>query len=368
MGGNSSFGGGGTVSVDAAGALNGDGSSGSPLAVNVDGVTVTVNGSNELVSASGSGDVAGPAGATDGHLAVFNGGTGKVIKDGGAPFASVTLAAASGVTGDGTAGTPLAVNPDGTTVQLSSDKVALIPWFSLWGQLRNPKCVKAFSAGLATGDTDLYTCPASRRAIVGSYAQYNNSGVGAIVSFGEVKHSGTYYRVSNNGNSNNGAGARMLCSVLIEAGDIFALNTITNNGLNVVVSILEFDASSQLTQGQLFGLNTGDNTLYTCPANTTAVLVGPLNSGQMAFPGQGTTCGDFVADGTNRNVYANVVASGDTPSTSNKISAATLATANTRIPFGVPGTTLSAGDYVSINVDVGDAAQYATCWVVEFAV
>ena len=34
---------------------------------------------------AGAGDVVGPAGATDGHLAVFDGATGKLIKDGGAP-------------------------------------------------------------------------------------------------------------------------------------------------------------------------------------------------------------------------------------------------------------------------------------------
>lgn len=34
---------------------------------------------------AGGGDVVGPASATDGHLAVFDGATGKVIKDGGAP-------------------------------------------------------------------------------------------------------------------------------------------------------------------------------------------------------------------------------------------------------------------------------------------
>ena len=34
---------------------------------------------------AGSGDVVDPAGATDGHLAVFDGATGKLIKDGGAP-------------------------------------------------------------------------------------------------------------------------------------------------------------------------------------------------------------------------------------------------------------------------------------------
>ena len=34
---------------------------------------------------AGTGDVVGPAGATDGHLAVFDGATGKLLKDGGAP-------------------------------------------------------------------------------------------------------------------------------------------------------------------------------------------------------------------------------------------------------------------------------------------
>jgi hypothetical protein len=38
----------GTVVVDAAGALDGDGSAGNPLAARVDGTTITINGSNQL--------------------------------------------------------------------------------------------------------------------------------------------------------------------------------------------------------------------------------------------------------------------------------------------------------------------------------
>lgn len=38
-----------------------------------------------LVGGTGSGDVVGPASAVNGHLAVFDGATGKLIKDGGAP-------------------------------------------------------------------------------------------------------------------------------------------------------------------------------------------------------------------------------------------------------------------------------------------
>lgn len=39
---------------------------------------------SEVVTGSGSGDVVGPSSAVDGHLAVFDGATGKLIKDGGA--------------------------------------------------------------------------------------------------------------------------------------------------------------------------------------------------------------------------------------------------------------------------------------------
>lgn len=45
-----------TVDTDASGALDGDGSSGSPLAVRVDGSTIQINGSNELEAVGSSGD------------------------------------------------------------------------------------------------------------------------------------------------------------------------------------------------------------------------------------------------------------------------------------------------------------------------
>ena len=63
------------VSVDAAGALTGDGSTGSPLAVAVDGVTVTIDGNDQLVATTaGTGNVSAAANLTDNALVRGDGG------------------------------------------------------------------------------------------------------------------------------------------------------------------------------------------------------------------------------------------------------------------------------------------------------
>jgi len=79
----------GFAATDPAGALDGDGSVGDPLAVRVDGVTITINGSNQLETASVTGETnVAPFGALD---------------------------------GDGTVGDPLAVRVDGQTVIINDD-------------------------------------------------------------------------------------------------------------------------------------------------------------------------------------------------------------------------------------------------------
>jgi len=68
------LGGGGAVTVDAAGALDGDGSIADPLAVIVDGVTITINGSNQLTTTAGGGNVSA-AGTLANNAVVIGQGT-----------------------------------------------------------------------------------------------------------------------------------------------------------------------------------------------------------------------------------------------------------------------------------------------------
>lgn len=79
--------GGGAVDVDPAGALAGDGTVGSPLAVRVDGVSITINGSNDLEAATQVPTVLTVLAADPGAPA---NGTAWLFKDGSTP-ANISL-------------------------------------------------------------------------------------------------------------------------------------------------------------------------------------------------------------------------------------------------------------------------------------
>jgi len=63
--------------------INGQPADGSQVQANLDKIRDDVNASGAI--APGTGNVVGPVSAVDGNLAVFNGATGKLLKDGGLP-------------------------------------------------------------------------------------------------------------------------------------------------------------------------------------------------------------------------------------------------------------------------------------------
>ena len=57
--------------------------------VGATGYVVLIADAVDIRGSAGSGDMTGPAGAVDGHIALFDGATGKLLKLGGAPFSGV---------------------------------------------------------------------------------------------------------------------------------------------------------------------------------------------------------------------------------------------------------------------------------------
>lgn len=232
------------------------------------------------------------------------------------------------------------------------------------GLLKGSKYVPVPGSNLATGDTDLYTVPTGRAAIVFLVTHYNG-GAGNITYFTQVKVSGTYYRISSGSGAitagNSASSGNHYC--YLNAGEILAINTITNSGLNAFYWVVEFDADSPVRQGRLLGPSSGDNTLYTCPSGKSAAVLSSVGVAPNT-----TSFGGFIADaGGTRNYYLHRVPSGGSPATGNRTSSAAAVAASSRsVGFsGVAGLAFAAGDFLNLNVDTGNAAQVAFVLVVE---
>ncbi len=121
----------GSISVNPNGALDGDGSGGSPLGVRVDGTTIGINASNELEAlGAGSGTVTHTGTLTSGKAILGNGGGDITVSSLTADLVSSAAGTPSGVTvrqGLTLAGGNLDVNVDNETIGLDShDKLQVI--------------------------------------------------------------------------------------------------------------------------------------------------------------------------------------------------------------------------------------------------
>lgn len=207
-----------------------------------------------------------------------------------------------------------------------------------------------------TGDNDVYTVPAGRKAIVVGIAFWNISGTSPNV-VGKMKVSGTYYRATATTAITSGTATTIRGIIPLEAGDAFNLNFSAGITCNVILSIIEFDAVSPVTIARLLGtLINGDNTLYTCPAGYTACPLTLLDISKSGSTGVGTYVYENESGGT-LTLVTNIVASGGSASANNKIgsnSASNNAVTSPSIPFS-----LEAGDFISINSGSNNANQAA---------
>ena len=223
--------------------------------------------------------------------------------------------------------------------------------------------VSAIGPALATGNNDLYTVPAGKRALFGAVSVHNTS-AGNIDWYVAIKISGTYYRLSTTVTTAAGAiGANQQISYIAEPGEILAIVTATNNGLNVFPTVVIFDNTIPVYSSKLLALANGDNTIYTVPSGKSAVL---LNVGLMAIAidNSASALCYVNSSGGARTIQWSFVESGQALGTGYLVTpSSNVNDANRSSLAGRP--TLGAGDFVNINTNAATATQIAWVSVME---
>lgn len=231
--------------------------------------------------------------------------------------------------------------------------------------LPNPLAINIYKNITSTGDTDLYTVPANRRAIVCETTFYNNSGSPGLV-FNEVKIGGVYYQtVAAGGTLSNNLATTRSSHYILEAGETFAVSA-AMQPINVWAGALEFDNTSNLKSAKLTTFVAGNNTVYTVPNGKSAILFPNtllMCSGVTGTLSYGNLSGTPTV--TTRTITLNLVKSGGSVGTTNQICPTTTVANPSLFAPSVTGLTLSAGDFYSVNTDSNAAGQFAFVTVVE---
>ena len=179
----------------------------------------------------------------------------------------------------------------------------------------------------------------------------------------KLKSGGNYYNLQTTGTSNQN---QLLLGginnpIILEPGESasvnFAAGSTTSNTYGF--PIVEFDSNIPLKTAKLLSVSSGNNTLYTCPANTRAfILDGTMGMANATSSGQ---LYYFNASGGAITRQWYVVNSGQSVGTTYSCSLSASISNNAMDVAGVCGSCLNAGDFIVINVSAATATQFA--WV-----
>lgn len=215
----------------------------------------------------------------------------------------------------------------------------------------------------ANATTDLYTAPTGKRAAV--YPSYgaNGSATPASMTYQpKLKSGGNYYNIgASAASSMNQLILSVSNPIILEPGESasvnFASGSTTSNTYGF--PIVEFDSNIPFKTAKLLSLSSGNNTLYTCPANTRAfILDTSLGMGNTTFVGQ-LYYSNLSGGAITRQWY--VVNSGGSPGTTNSVSLSASISNGSVDVAGTACATLNAGDFIVLNVSAATATQHA--WV-----
>jgi hypothetical protein len=243
--------------------------------------------------------------------------------------------------------------------QLSVPSTEILPVFPNSIGLTGVSYPSISGYNLPIGDTDLYLVPAGKRALVINMSLLNIS-AGTISWFLQARIAGILHKIrASVALGATFANTLILNFFIFEAGESIVINVATTNGLNVFPTLIIFDAANNPKRNLLSALNLGNNTVYTCPPNKTAIILG-------------NTLSDFGranyinATGVNRTINWYLVPNGGLPGLTNQISTVggSVIPNGSIVSIGI-GASLNAGDFVVINTDSGAAGQLAFINVIE---
>jgi len=225
-----------------------------------------------------------------------------------------------------------------------------------------------FVSHITSGNVDLYTPAAGKRALVSNFTVYNDS-AGTPTGYPEVKVSATYYPLASvaatiaaNTTSN------IVFGLILDSTTTLAFNAGTTAVINVWASIIEYDATVPVFSKYVAGLASGNNTIYTVTSGRTGCLLSTTSSNKDAAFGLNTgakSVGYFNGSGGSRTITVNLVPSGGSVATTN-LFGFSISTGNNALYAGAVGSAcLSAGDFVNIATDANTATQFAWVNVIE---
>jgi hypothetical protein len=251
----------------------------------------------------------------------------------------------------------------------SSALTANLPFVPTPYSIPNAVLKKVFVPSLAATDNDLYTCPASTKALI-SLPSFYNTTVGSINVFMEHKISGVYNRfgttIGAGANASTQLSSNANCSVLVlNAGESVAVNAAAI-GLNAYLKVFEFPSTVAFKTVRVSGLtNANDNLIYTCPANTIAQIVNAnlQNLVQQTLAG---TCLIVNTSGVTPTLTSHLIAAGGgaagaTNQVGRVATLANLTTGNLNFP-----PMMVAGDQIVVTSDNAAAGQVAYVSLFEF--
>jgi hypothetical protein len=218
-----------------------------------------------------------------------------------------------------------------------------------------------FVSNAGSGNIDIYTCPAGRRACITYIIGYNNAGT-TTTFYPVIYVGGTYYRIGGQANAATTAQGQVMNTsaptavlIMLEAGERIGVNT-TQAGMNFWANIVEFDSTAPIKSSKVVSLANGNNTIYTCPVGKKAVLIDQW----MALNFTLKKVYYFNNSASSANIIWYAVPNGGSPGSTNQIATETVSSGAVSARLG-GGWMLNAGDSVVCNTNVATATQ--TAWV-----